>query len=146
VAHSVNTIELLRPHLYAKGSEYAAPEEDLTGGIIEEEEAIQRVGGRLVFTNEITFSSTELLNKHFNVFTDEVRQFLDGFKQRHSASEIIETLKGLRDLKVLVIGETIIDEYLYCKAVGKPPKEAMVCNRTPVEPMQLFKFITTLLK
>ncbi|MDI6761369.1 MAG: adenylyltransferase/cytidyltransferase family protein, partial [Candidatus Brocadiaceae bacterium] len=64
---AVNTIELLRPNLYVKGSEYAAPEEDLTGGIIEEEETIQRIGGRLVFTNEITFSSTELLNKHFNV-------------------------------------------------------------------------------
>lgn len=126
---AVNTIELLRPNLYVKGSEYAAPEEDLTGGIIEEEETIQRIGGRLVFTNEITFSSTELLNKHFNVFTDEVRQFLDGFKQRHSASEIIELLKGLRGLKVLVIGETIIDEYLYCKAVGKPPKEAILSTR-----------------
>lgn len=126
---AVKTIELLQPHVYVKGSEYAAPEEDLTGGIIEEEEAIHRVGGRMVFTNEITFSSTELLNKHFDVFSDEMREFLDGFKQRHSASEIIEVLKGLRNLKVLVIGETIIDEYLYCKAVGKPPKEAILSTR-----------------
>lgn len=126
---AAKTIEFLRPHLYVKGSEYAAPEEDLTGGIMEEEEAIQRIGGRLVFTNEITFSSTELLNKHFNVFTDEVREFLDRFKQKHSASDIVEMIKGLRDLKVLVIGETIIDEYLYCKAVGKPPKEAILSTR-----------------
>ncbi len=126
---AVKTIELLRPHIYVKGSEYAAPEEDLTGGIVEEKEAIEGVGGRLVFTNEITFSSTELLNKHFGVFTDEVREFLDGFKQRHTASEIIELLKDLRDLKVLVIGETIIDEYLYCKAMGKPPKEAILSTR-----------------
>jgi rfaE bifunctional protein nucleotidyltransferase chain/domain len=126
---AVNTIKLLKPHVYMKGSEYAAPEKDLTGGIIAEEEAVRSAGGRVVFTNEITFSSTEILNKHFDVFSSEVKHFLQEFKQKYSASDIIDLFKGVKSTKVLVMGETIIDEYLYCKAIGKPPKEAILSTK-----------------
>ncbi len=126
---AVKTIKKLKPHAYVKGSEYAAPEDDLTGGISHEEDAVTSIGGRIIFTDEITFSSTELINRHLNVFNDEVRVFLDDFKKRHPSSEIIDLLKRLSDLKVLVIGETIIDEYHYCKAIGKPVKEAVLATK-----------------
>jgi len=42
---------------------------------------------------------------------------------------ILKTLKSLRNLKVLVIGETIIDEYIFCKAMGRPEKAATVSTK-----------------
>ncbi|MDO8125619.1 MAG: PfkB family carbohydrate kinase [Candidatus Brocadiales bacterium] len=126
---AVKTIQKLKPHVYAKGSEYAAPENDLTGGIVHEEDAVKAVGGRIIFTDEITFSSTELINRHLTVFTDEAKAFLDDFKKQHPASEIVALLKRLTNLKVMVIGETIIDEYHYCKAIGKPVKEAVLSTK-----------------
>ena len=39
-------------------------------------------------------------------------------------------LDGLRDLKVLVIGEAIIDEYHYCEPMGKSTKESIVASRS----------------
>lgn len=126
---AVKTIEKLKPHVYAKGSEYAAPENDLTGGIIHEEDAVKSIGGRIIFTDEITFSSTELINRHLDVFNDEVKNFLEDFRKRHPASEIVDLLKSIRDMKVLVVGETIIDEYHYCKAIGKPAKEAILATK-----------------
>lgn len=126
---AVETIKKLKPHVYAKGSEYAAPEGDLTGGIIQEEDAVKSVGGHLLFTNEITFSSTELINTHLGVFDDRVKGFLDEFKAHHTASGVIDLLKSIKDIRVLVIGETIIDEYHYCKALGKPSKEAILSTQ-----------------
>jgi rfaE bifunctional protein nucleotidyltransferase chain/domain len=126
---AVEAIRLLQPHVYVKGGEYAEPENDVTGMIAQEESAVRAVGGRTHFTDEITFSSTELLNDHFDVYPEEAQAFLKGFRRRHSAGDVIRQLDALRALKVLVIGETIIDEYHYCQAMGKSPKELLVTTR-----------------
>lgn len=126
---AVNTIHKLRPNLYVKGSEYAAREKDLTGKIYDEEAAVQAVGGALAFTDDITFSSTQLLNSYFNVFSAPAEAFLREFRTRYSAEAVIERLKGLRDLRVLVIGDAIIDQYHYCKAIGKSSKSSNLSSR-----------------
>lgn len=128
-ASAVETIKLLRPDVYAKGGEYATPKCDITGMIIDEEEAIKTSGGRICFTNEITFSSTELLNSHFDVYPDEAQVFLKNLRQRFSAGEVIRQLDSLRGLRVLVVGETIIDEYHYCQPMGKSQKEWLVAAK-----------------
>lgn len=127
--NAVETITLLKPHVYVKGSDYSAPESDITGMISREEEAVRAAGGRLHFTNEITFSSTELLNSHFDVYPEAAQMFLKDFRQRYSDDAVIKQLESLRKLKVLVIGETIIDEYHYCQAMGKSPKEFVVTTK-----------------
>jgi rfaE bifunctional protein nucleotidyltransferase chain/domain len=126
---AVEAIKLLKPHVYVKGGEYAAPESDVTGMITHEEEAVKTAGGRIHFTNEITYSSTELLNTHFDVYPDDAQAFLKSFRQRYSAGDVIKKLDALRRLKVLLIGETIIDEYHYCQAMGKSPKELLVTTK-----------------
>ena len=126
---AVETIKLLRPHVYVKGSDYQDRDSDLTRGIRLEEQAIREVGGHIEFTSEISFSSTELLNQFYNVYPEEARRFLDEFKVRHSAEDVIAGLTALRDMRVLVIGEAIIDEYHYCQPMGKSPKEAIVASR-----------------
>ncbi|NLO91201.1 MAG: adenylyltransferase/cytidyltransferase family protein, partial [Elusimicrobia bacterium] len=124
---AVETLKAIKPDIYAKGSDYAAPEKDVTGGIAREREAVESVGGRLHFTDEITFSSTELLNKFFNVFSGETKAFIEGFRGKYSAASVLDAVKGLSGLKVLVIGDAIIDEYHYCKGLSKPPKDNIVC-------------------
>jgi len=128
-ATAVETIKLLRPHVYCKGSDYADRESDVTGGITAEEEAVRRLGGRVEFTSDIMFSSTELLNQFYGVYPEEARRFLDDFKTRHSSDEVIAGLTALQGKRVLVIGEAIIDEYHYCQPMGKSPKETIVATR-----------------
>ena len=52
---------------------------------------------------------------------NEAKEFLADFK--YKAKDIINSLEGLRDLNVLVIGDTIIDQYHYCSSIGKSPKD-----------------------
>ena len=59
------TLRLLRPDIYVKGQEFEKLEDE-TGKIQKEFEIIKGIGAELRFTQEIVFSSTELLNKHFN--------------------------------------------------------------------------------
>jgi len=126
---AVEAIRRLKPAVYVKGSDYADAGDDLTGKIVDERQAVEEHGGRIHFTAEITFSSSGLLNVHFDVYPEEAQSFLREFRQRHSADEVIGLLRDLKGLRVLVIGDAIIDEYHYVQSLGKSPKELLVTTR-----------------
>jgi len=126
---AVETIEKLKPEVFVKGNEYSDRAKDLTGEIFKEEEAIKSLGGRIHFTDEITFSSTGLLNVHFSVYHEEAEEFLKAFRKKYTADRIIEMLQGLKKLKVLIVGDAIIDEYHYCQPMGKAWKETVITTR-----------------
>lgn len=123
---AVETIHLLKPDVYAKGDEYKAGAQDLTGMIFEEERAILAEGGRIHFTSDVTFSSSHLLNAHFDVFSPEAGEFLDDFRGRYSADDVITKLRSLAGLKVVVVGDAIVDEYHFCRAYGMASKTATI--------------------
>ena len=75
---AVPAITAIKPNFYAKGQDYMNPDKDVTGKITQEREAVERAGGRLVFTEEIMFSSTELINRNFNIYEPHVKSHLDG--------------------------------------------------------------------
>lgn len=123
---AVKTIRLLKPDVYAKGSEYEKREDDLTGKISEEEQTTLDLGGRIHFTHDIIFSSTALLNTHFNVMSKEMKSYIEHLKRQYTAADIIELLKRLKDMKVLVVGDVIIDEYCFCRVLGRASKTASI--------------------
>lgn len=120
---AVETIRLLRPDIYAKGVEYRDAGKDITGKIVGEEAAVREAGGRLAFTEDITFSSSHLINRYSSAYPPEVRDYLAGFCGRHQAAEVLGYIEKAKTLKVLAVGEAILDEYQYCTAIGKSSKE-----------------------
>jgi len=127
--NAIKLIQLLKPDFYVKGSDYREATKDVTGGIVGEREAVERVGGHLVFTEDITFSSSNLINRHFSSFSKEITAFLASFAARHPIDEVLAYLKTAKDLKVLLVGEAIIDEYEYCETMGKSGKEPILAAR-----------------
>jgi rfaE bifunctional protein nucleotidyltransferase chain/domain len=126
---ATKTIQLLRPHLYVKGAEYRDAAGDVTGKIAEEEEAIREVGGELLFTDDIVFSSSALLNRYGPPLPASTAEFLDSYRDQASFQDIRRTFEDLRRLRVVVVGETIIDEYQYCETMGKSGKEPILAAR-----------------
>jgi rfaE bifunctional protein nucleotidyltransferase chain/domain len=123
---AVETVKLLRPDVYAKGPDYRDSGADITGKIIEEADAVSAIGGRVAFTDDIVFSSSNLVNRYLPVYSKEVREYLSGFSQRHRSDEVLGYLEGAKMLKVLLVGEAIIDEYQHCVAIGKSAKEPIL--------------------
>jgi rfaE bifunctional protein nucleotidyltransferase chain/domain len=125
---AVETIRLLRPDVFVKGSEFQG-RQDTTGHMHVEEEAIRQVGGELIFTQDITYSSSALINQYLANFSVEVREYLSGLLSRYSAHDILKPLHNAGHLKVLCVGETILDEYQYCETMGKAGKEPVLATR-----------------
>ena len=123
---AVETIKLLRPDFYVKGSDYKNSKDDITGKINDETAAVQSIGGEIRFTEDIIFSSSHLINSIIPSFDEETNQYLHDFRRKYSADGILNQIEKLRNLKVLVIGEAIIDEYVYCESMGKSGKESVL--------------------
>ena len=64
-----------------------------------------------------------------NTYSAETRDFLTGFSRKYSFNDIKQKLDNLRDLKVLIIGDGIVDEYHYCEPMAKSPKANLIVNR-----------------
>jgi rfaE bifunctional protein kinase chain/domain/rfaE bifunctional protein nucleotidyltransferase chain/domain len=123
---AVQAIQLIRPDVYAKGSDYLDASTDHTGGITLERDAVEDLGGKLVFTDEIRFSSSTLLNQHLSTFSGEVNDYLAEFRRKYSVDDVTGFISRARSLRVLVVGEAIIDEYQYCETLGKSGKEPIL--------------------
>ena len=134
-----NTLRLLKPTYYVKGQEFERLQ-DKTGKIQAERDAADEVGTELRFTHEIVYSSTKLINHLYDsagdatggvacfrdFYPEPTREFLAAFGKRHSAASVARSLDQLRDLRVLLIGDGIVDEYYYCSTMGRSKKSPLV--------------------
>ncbi len=120
------TLRLLRPDFYAKGDEFKGIETDPTGKMALEAAVVREVGARLVFTSDIVFSSSNLINRYLSHFSAEQQDYLNLFRARHPLPEVLGALEAMADLRVLVLGDVILDEYQYCQAIGKASKDPIL--------------------
>jgi rfaE bifunctional protein nucleotidyltransferase chain/domain len=122
-------IHAIRPNVYVKGSDYVDADQDVTGKIVDEQRAVEQHGGTIRFTDDITFSSSELINRHLGVFEPEVQTHLDQVRASPGLDALIDLLDQAAEMRVLMIGEVILDEYQYVHPSGQPSKENIIATR-----------------
>lgn len=123
---AVGAIDAVRPDAYVKGPDYKNVESDITGNILLEKNAVENYGGQLHITSAPTLSSSRLINELGLAHTPEAEDWLKGFRQQYLESDISKALDNIAALKVVVVGEMIIDEYVFCDALGKTSKEPVL--------------------
>ena len=121
-ADCADAINLLQPDFYAKGEDVKEKADDLKEGLYREIKALEDCGGEIKFLESLPIHSTELLNEFFNIYPSHVKDFLKEFRKKYSFEMILETLQKIKKLKVLAIGDAIIDVYQYVSVMSKSPK------------------------
>jgi cytidyltransferase-like protein len=118
---AVTPIEALHPDVYVKGPEYANLVLDKSANIFREKHIVDSYGGRIHFTTGDTFSSTKL--SHFLLAAPEAAQddpllrnervlFRDLSGLGFTLDEMKQFLVDASRLRVCLIGETIVDEWV----------------------------------
>ncbi|MCC6285566.1 MAG: adenylyltransferase/cytidyltransferase family protein [Phycisphaerales bacterium] len=103
----------VRPDVYIKGREYETNDDPRFRA---EREAVERGGGRVVFSSgDVVFSSTALIAA-MERSVDPFHRRLVALTQNPElgAARLYEAIARLRDRRVVVIGETILDTYVAC--------------------------------
>jgi rfaE bifunctional protein kinase chain/domain len=120
-------IRVLRPAVVVKGKEHE-------GQFNPEQAALDSYGGHLVFSSgEVVFSSFDLMRREFSeINLSTISKPLD-YPARHGfeISNLKDVLTKLYGLRVLVLGDLIVDEYIACDALGMSQEDPTIVV-TPV--------------
>lgn len=114
-------IENLTPYAVVKGKEFEGVENP-------EQAALATYGGKLVFSSGYTYQKSSSVFSHDDGLPRLHTAKLNGYIKRHNVSleKIEQLIENFKQLKVLVIGDTIIDEYMQCNAVGMSQEDPTI--------------------
>lgn len=133
---AVEAIQCIRAHFYCKDREYADPMSDLTGNISDDIVAVQAVGGEVRYLGSILFSSTRLLNQHFDPYPADVKAFCSVVARECTPIRFREIVDGFQKLRVLVVGDIIFDRYTTLEVQGLTSKNRILSGRYVADDMQ----------
>lgn len=123
-----NLIERLKPDIVVKGKEHEKK-------INSELSALDKYGGSLIFSSgEMIFSSIDLIQKEFQVANSNSIKLPNKYMQRHQImpQDLIALLEKFTQLKICVVGDLIIDEYITCESLGISQEDPTIVV-TPID-------------
>ena len=123
---AVEAINNLRPNIYIKGNAYEVKKNDITGKISKEIKTVLKNKGKVYFTDELTLSSTNLINEHLINYSEKDKKYLRKMKKNYNFNKMKSIFDNIKKYNVLVLGDTIIDKYIFTSSLGKSPKEGIV--------------------
>ena len=107
-------IARLHPTVVVKGREYSEH-------FNSEQAAVDSYGGKLLFSSgDIRFSSMDLLRNELHETHLSGITLPTDYPKRHgfTLAELIPLIRRFSELRVLVVGDLIVDEYLECEPLG----------------------------
>jgi rfaE bifunctional protein kinase chain/domain len=123
----------IRPDVIVKGKEHESK-------FNIEKELVEAYGGRLLFSSgESHFSSLDLLRKEFHVSNLRSINLPSSYLDRHNINykDLIELIYKFSSIKVCVVGDLIIDEYITCEPLGLSQEDPTIV----VTPIDKIRFI-----
>ena len=111
-------IQQLKPEVYVMGKEF---EENSDDQIDEEIALVKKYGGQILFSSgEVNYVSSDLLHHEFKTIQREKMQSFQSVCERHliRIQSLKEKINRFKNLKFLVFGDTIVDQYASCDPVG----------------------------
>lgn len=116
----VENIKFLQPDFFAKGYEYFS--NGLPPKTQEEIATLESYGGEMVFTpGDIIYSSSTLIENHPpKLWLEKLLALMRS--EDVTFCQLKQTLQNLRQVRVHVVGDTIVDSYSYCSLLGATAK------------------------
>ncbi|NQU38488.1 MAG: adenylyltransferase/cytidyltransferase family protein [Lentisphaerae bacterium] len=126
---AVEAIECVKPSVYCKGKEYAQDTVDVTGNIVNDRKAVEHFGGKMAYVGSVVFSSTRLLNQHFDAYAPQVKSFCKEVASECDKEHFRRAVESFSDKRVLIIGDTIFDRYSTVNVQGLTSKNRILSGR-----------------
>ena len=125
---ALNLLKTIKPSIYIKGPDYKNAKDDPTDNLKKEISVIKKSGGEFYVTQGDQYSSSKILNDFFED-DDSINQYRQSLRNKVSSKMLKQYFDTLKDIKVLVIGEAILDNYVFCETVGKAGKDPFLVSR-----------------
>lgn len=117
-----NLVAQLKPSCVVKGSEHEQK-------VNPEAEVLAEYGGKLLFSSgDISFSSVDLMRQEWRELNLSTIKKPYDYVKRHAidSGEVLHILDRMKPLRICVIGDTIIDEYITCDPLGMSQEDPTI--------------------
>lgn len=129
---ALTNIGVIQPDIFVKGQEFQNGTDGVTGHVAGEIDAVRKLGGMVRYTQGEVFSSSKLLNNYFGALPEDAVVFSHKLIDKYGADvfdRIASGVDGFAKLKVLVVGDIIIDDYVFCQPQGLTSKDHVLSSR-----------------
>lgn len=133
---AVEAIECVRPHFYCKGKEYERADADVTGNFRDDIRTVERLGGKVCYVGSVVFSSSKLLNLHFDIHNPKVKRFCRKIAGEFPIQKCRAIVDDFQKLKILIIGDIIFDRYSTISVQGLTSKNRIISGRFTSDELQ----------
>ena len=144
---AIPAIETIKPNYYCKGLEYKKI--DKIGNLNKEKKILFKNKGKIKFLGKAVESSSKIISKKLFKFENDE---LSKYSKEVNFSILDKVVEKIKNLKVIVIGETIVDKYTFVKTSGVSPK-ANTLSCTELEDLSMpggtlatFRFLSSFIK
>jgi rfaE bifunctional protein kinase chain/domain/rfaE bifunctional protein nucleotidyltransferase chain/domain len=123
-------LESIQPDIYVKGREYESKNDPR---FAKEKKIVEAYGGRVVLgSGDVIFSSTEIGRRKRNTL-DMEQQKIQRFCHVNAINpaRLKNAISAFSDLKVLVLGDAILDQYAHCEG-ARVASESPIVSVKPV--------------
>lgn len=115
----IKNISILKPDYFAKGYEYSQiGKNTINYKTVEEAKTIESYGGKIIFTpGDVVYSSSKILSEEKPKLKNEKLQII--FEQQNiNFDSLKQALKKIKNIKIHIVGDTIIDSLSRCSMLG----------------------------
>ena len=148
---AVEILGKLKPDVYVKGREVLDnakvdsqdsedskdSNEGKTSNLKLEEQVVNSYGGTLYLTDRPTSSSSKIANRITNLMEEKTKSMLDNIRNKYSEEQLINRIDSLKNLRVLIIGDAILDEFEFCDLMERSAKSDLITTKHSHSEMQL---------
>jgi rfaE bifunctional protein nucleotidyltransferase chain/domain len=123
-------LEAIQPDIYVKGREYESKKDPR---FAKEKKIVESYGGRVVLgSGDVVFSSTEIGRRKRNTL-DMEQQKIQRFCRVNeiNPARLKNTISKFADLRVLILGDAILDHYAHCEG-ARVASESPIVSVKPV--------------
>ncbi len=124
---AVELLGRLQPDIFVKGREYQTSADPR---FLAERDAVTAAGGRVEFSSaDVVYSSTSIIS---SIARDDFEAHKIGrFRQRHALADatLANLVARLRGLRIVVVGDHLLDRYHFCDATGIAGEAPMMSLR-----------------
>jgi rfaE bifunctional protein kinase chain/domain/rfaE bifunctional protein nucleotidyltransferase chain/domain len=121
-------LETIKPNIYVKGKEF---QDVTTGRFGRERQIVESYGGEVrLSSGEVVYSSTRIIEDLKDRIEPGIEQ-VQGFCKRHdiTGDSLRDIFARIHGKNILVVGDTIVDRYVYCDVVGMSAEAPVIVVR-----------------
>lgn len=122
-------VQRIKPNVFAKGQAYKERDRKIHKKIYKEEKELYFGKSIIYETDGFHFSSSQIINNFLHLYPEETKKYLREFSNKYSFQYIVDQLDELKNLRILLIGDGILDEYHYVSTMGKSAKANVIVNK-----------------